>query len=347
MEAVMYARTTSASWALEVVRLLENFGLDCISLLAELGVEYSALDDPQARLTQDTLTRLWRKAVEVSGDPSVGLALGRAVGPRSFHVVGLAMMTSDTLRQGFERLVRYQRVMSEGAELSLVSLTEGEALILGMQGDRLPVTRHSIEAPLAGVLSIARALSGQTLCPVKVLMVGPRPADIGSYRAMFRSPLYFNASDYALIFKREDVEKPLRSANPEIARCNDALADDYLRGLSGSRVTYQVRRVLRKLLSEADATRQRVASELCVSGRTLQRRLLNEGVSFHALLDCTRRELALEYMAQSDVPLVEIAERLGFSDATSFNRAFRRWFDISPGRYRNLLNQDHENVCGC
>jgi hypothetical protein len=78
----------------------------------------SPLDDPDARFPQDSMTRLWQLAVELSGNPAIGLNMARVVRPASFHVVGYALMSSRTLAEGFERLVRYQRIIAESSDLS-------------------------------------------------------------------------------------------------------------------------------------------------------------------------------------------------------------------------------------
>jgi AraC-like DNA-binding protein len=102
-------------------------------------------------------------------------------------------------------------------------------------------------------------------------------------------------------------------------------------------VTHQVRQVLCRLLPQGEPKREAVAQALLLSERTLQRRLQEEGTSYQQLLDDTRRELAEQYLAQPNLPLLEIAYLLGFADPSNFFRAFRRWFDATPGEYRARL----------
>ena len=131
----MSERTTSSSWAMGIVKALEMDGLDCRDLFNQLGLDYAALDDPDARFPQDSMTRLWQRAVALSGNPAIGLNMGKVVRPASFHVVGYALMSSRTLAEGFQRLVRYQRIIAESADLSFRLLDEGYALILTVHGD--------------------------------------------------------------------------------------------------------------------------------------------------------------------------------------------------------------------
>ncbi|MCY1450977.1 HTH-type transcriptional regulator VirS [compost metagenome] len=97
--------------------------------------------------------------------------------------------------------------------------------------------------------------------------------------------------------------------------------------------------MLCRLLPQGEPKREVVASSMHLSQRTLQRRLQEEGVSFQQLLDDTRRELAEQYLAQPNLTLLEIAYLLGFADPSNFFRAFRRWFDSTPGEYRARLEE--------
>ncbi|MCY1560941.1 HTH-type transcriptional regulator VirS [compost metagenome] len=118
---------------------------------------------------------------------------------------------------------------------------------------------------------------------------------------------------------------------------HDRFAGEYLARFSESRVTHLARQVLCRLLPQGEPKREAVAQALHLSQRTLQRRLQEEATSFQHLLDDTRRELAEQYLAQPNLTLLEVAYLLGFADPSNFFRAFRRWFDITPGEYRARL----------
>ena len=102
-------------------------------------------------------------------------------------------------------------------------------------------------------------------------------------------------------------------------------------------MSYRAREVIIRRLPDGEPRRDEVAGELCMSERTLQRRLEEEATSFVQLLDDTRRELAEQYLGRLHLSLAQAAYLLGFSDQSSFFRACRRWFDLSPGQYRSQL----------
>lgn len=333
----MSERTTSSSWARGIVEALELDGLDSRQLFAELGMDHAALNDPEARFTQDDMTRLWQRALSLSGNPAIGLNMAQGVRPSSFSVVGYALMSSRTLRDGLSRLVRYQRIIAEGADLSLRAETQGYVLSLAIHGDRLPPAPQSSEASLAYLLTFCRWVAGMSVQPLQVRIRGAAPANPAPYLQVFGNTLQFDSSEYALVFTRDVLERPLPTANEELAQLHDRFAGEYLARFSDSRVSHMARQVLCRLLPQGEPKREVVAQALHLSQRTLQRRLQEEGSSFQTLLEDTRRELALQYLAQPERSLLEIAYLLGFADPSNFFRAFRRWFDTTPGEYRARL----------
>lgn len=339
-------RTTSSSWAGAIALALERAGLDSRDLFAELGLDYGVLADPDGRIAQDDMTRLWRRAVERSGDPSIGLNLAQVTHPGCLHVVGYALMASRTLKEGLERLVRYQRIIAEGADLRLCREGGAYALALTVHGDTLTASRQAGEASLAGCLAFCRWLAGDALHPLEVQFRDEPPASQQRYAQLFQAPLRFGRPDYRLVFAAEDLERPLPTANEALAQLHDRFAGDYLARFAGNPTTHRARQVLCRLLPGGEPRREAVAQALHLSERTLQRRLQEEGSSFQQLLDETRKELAGQYLAQADMALLEIAYLLGFADPSAFFRAFKRWYRLTPGEYRALRGDSEEPASG-
>ncbi|KJZ49448.1 AraC family transcriptional regulator [Pseudomonas fluorescens] len=330
----MSQRTTSSSWASTIVRSLEMGGVDCRSLFERLGMDYSALSDPEARFPQDCMTGLWHLAVEASGNPVIALNMAQVVRPSSFHVVGYALMSSRNLHEGISSLVRYQRIIGESADLSFHPTSDGYELTLAIHGDRLPSARESAEGSLAYILAFCRWLACRPLTPRLVSFSGPAPANLKPYCEVFQAPLKFNAEHYALLFDRTDLDAPLHSANEALAHLHERFAGEYLARFSDGQITHQVRQLLCRLLPQGEPKREVVAQTILMSERTLQRRLQAEGTGFHQLLDGTRRELASQYLVQPNLTLQEISYLLGFAAPSNFFRAFRRWFNTTPNEYR-------------
>ena len=330
-------RTTSSSWANAIIQALEFEGLDGRQLFSELQLDPLLLKDPDARIPQDQMTRLWQRAVVQSGNPAIGLNMARVIRPAHFNVVAFSLMSSSSLREGFMRIVRYQRIIGEAADIALQPLPDRYRLELAIHGDTLPAAAQSHDAVMAYAIAFCRWMTGQQLVPLEASFTYPQPADTSAYAALFGCPLLFGAPRYSLTFSRDVMEAPLATGNAALAQAHDRLAGEYLARFEHSRVTHQARQVLCRLLPQGEPKRLAVAGALRMSTRTLQRRLQEEGNSFQQLLDETRRELALQYLGQPQLTLLEVAYLLGFADPSNFFRAFKRWFGMPPGQYREQL----------
>src|SRR5262249_28179781 len=131
----------------------------------------------------------------------------------------------------------------------------------------------------------------------------------------------------------------LPTSNPQLSQLHERFAGEYLRQFDHAQTSYRAREVIIRRLPDGEPRRDKVAAELCMSERTLRRRLEEEATSFIALLDGTRRELAEQYLGRLHLSLAQAAYLLGFADQRSFFRACRRWFDLSPGQYRSQLHR--------
>lgn len=129
-------------------------------------------------------------------------------------------------------------------------------------------------------------------------------------------------------------ESRLEGANPELARLNDEVALRYLARFDRDKLNSRLRAALVEQLPRGEPSAAKLAVMLNLSLRSLQRRLADEGTSYEDLLTSTRRELALSHLADRRYSIGEVAYLLGFADASSFNRAFKRWTGQTPGQYR-------------
>jgi AraC-like DNA-binding protein len=108
-------------------------------------------------------------------------------------------------------------------------------------------------------------------------------------------------------------------------------------------LTERIRRMLRRYLAEEMPSLEEVSDMLATTPQTLRRRLQREGQGYQMIKDALRRDVAVEYLTQSDLPLLEVAARVGFSEASTFHRAFKAWTGLTPGAYRQAHNEPAED----
>lgn len=329
-----HTATALTSWAKAIRKALEAAGHDPKPLFLQAGLELSALDDPNARYPVESTLRLWQQVVRVTGDPAFGLVAARYVSPTTFHALGYSLVASPTLKDAFERLVRYFRVVSDAAELEFRTVGDEYHFELRVDIGGPEPALESIDAFACVIVRMCRGLYRRDYAPLRVSLRRPAPTDPTPYTRAFRAPLSFGASANLLVFDRASFETTLEGANSELARHNDEIAAKYLAHFDRHNITNRVHGVLVQQLSLGEPSQQKIADALHMSLRNLQRRLASEGTSYKDILNDTRRELALSYIKDLRYSVSEITYLLGFSDTSSFNRAFRRWTGQAPTLYR-------------
>jgi AraC-like DNA-binding protein len=333
---MLTSETGRAQSILFLVDQGEALGLSRARLLEVAGVTEAELSDPDGRLPLTRYWDLWRYIANEIPDPDLGLELGQRVQVRDTGVVGYAMLHSGTLGSALERLVRFGKIFTQRADLSLEP--SGDSWLLIQQ--QPPLYRGFRQVPdvrLASIISVCRQITGRDLSPSLVLFPYPRPADVGAHRRLFRCDSSFDEPCGGLAFRSGDIQLALGAADEVLAGYLDEVAALRLERLpkDGS-FAERVRRVIWNHLSEGQPTVSRVASELAVSGRTLQRRLREEERSFAEVVEDLRREKAQALLQDRNLAIYEVGYLLGYSDATAFYRAFRRWHGTSPSQYRQL-----------
>ncbi len=171
------------------------------------------------------------------------------------------------------------------------------------------------------------------VCRLELRRAEPPASD--PYTEVFRAPVRFGATADRLCFTDEEWITPIEGADESLARVLEEhariLAQRMPQATSGFRA--QVEKTIAAGVPDGGSA-TKVARALHVSVRTLQRKLVAEGTTFREVYDTVTGQLALNYLSDPKVSIAEVAFLLGFSDPSSFNRAFRRWTGETPGRWR-------------
>ncbi len=323
-----------SSWALLVAKALQAEGHESQALFRRAGLDPAKLRDPDARYPVEGMRRLWRLAVQVTGDPYFGLKAAGFWHPTTMNALGYSWMASDSLRDALTRMARYGRLVTTVAEMTLEEFDDHFAFRVRPLMARSKVPNEAIDAGLATFVGMCRTSYGEDFHPLRVVTQRPEFHDPTRYVEYFCAPVEFSAPDNILYFSKEALEAHLPTANPRLARVNDRVITDYLAQFDKGSTAMRVRAKLIDLLSAGNVTQQEVADSLHMSLRTLQRKLGGEKTSYKDLLDETRRELANQYLRQACLSVSEVTYLLGFSEPSNFARAFKRWTGRTPSEFR-------------
>ena len=159
--------------------------------------------------------------------------------------------------------------------------------------------------------------------------------DIGVYEEHFGCPVHFESGRDALLVSEESIDAPNKLGDETIAGFFDRHLEHQLASLpENTSLELRVRRAVANVLSEGVPTLSSIAAELAMSGRTLQRRLSEDGHSFQSVVDMARKDLAQRLLSETDYSLAEVAFLTGFAEQSGFTRAFKRWAGQTPRSYR-------------
>lgn len=317
-----------------LLKVLEPCGVSREELLQNTGVVDSGPLGALS-LTAGQLDTACSNALAFSKDSQLGLKFGSQISIASQGIFGYALMTSATIGDALNLLVRYNRVIlpSIGIELQ----RHEHQLELWVKAAHLPqdLQRFYTEVLYAAIINSGSILLGRQTAIINLQLGYSPPEDLKLYHAIFGPQLRFDSARSAMFFDYASLDSAISTSNP-VARDIFRRECDRLvmRDVSGGMVSERVQHILLQAGSEFP-TSAGVASLLHMSESTLQRHLAKEGNRFQQLLDQLRYRLAREYLQGTNLPVAEIACLLGFSDAANFRRSFKRWSGATPTDLRS------------
>jgi AraC-like DNA-binding protein len=317
-----------------IPEVLRELGVEPGAVLAAAGIESARLQDPHSTIPFTTMGRLAAECAALTGCPHFGLLVGGREGLPALGLVGFLVQHSPDVGTGLRNLVAHIRHFQRGAVTTL-STDEGTACLgFDIYLEQVEGQDQIYDGAIAVYTNVMRALCGPTWRPSEVAFAHGRPADLRPYQRFFGAPLRFDAERNCVAFPGAWLDQPIPGAEPMLyqilQRQVDALDED-----AGAGFASAVRGIVRTLLVGNRCSVEEAAAVFGIHRRTLHRRLKREGVTFDALVEGVRAELAKELLAARQTPLSRVASTLGYADVSAFSRAFRRWFGTTPARWRS------------
>lgn len=326
--------TTLGSVAGLLAGTLRGCGIDPEPLFRQAGIDLARAADPDARVETRRMLDVWGLAIEATGNPCVGLLAARQFQPAALHGLGFAWLASDTLHDALNRLVRYSRFINSATEFRMEAGAETTDLVAVIPDIFPNYVPAGADLGMAVFLRMCQITTGEALLPVHVSLQRPRPDCEAEFVRVFGASIDYDRPDNRLRFDNAVLNRPLTTANPELARINDQTVVDYLARFDRASIAMQVRAKIIEQLPDGMPKQEHIADTLHVSLRSLQRRLKEEETSFKDLLEDTRQSLAEQYLREHHRSIGEITYLLGFSEPSNFTRAFKRWTGKTPVEYR-------------
>lgn len=317
---------------------LEQLGLQPSHVLRQANLPATLNLDDAAFITTPKLFAVWYAIEFLSRDPAFGIKMVRETRTAKHKLAFIAASYSADFREGIARIARFKRLCSP----DLLNLTES--------GGKLYLTNHwpfgtepepplSVDANFALVLELGRRGTGKHIVPLALTLRRRDPGG-GEHSAYFACPIHFGASCDQMVLSAQDLDLSFIGHNPELLQMFVPALADAKREMEGqARVSDQVKLNIKRALASGNPDVARVAQEIGLSVRTLQRRIMEEGKTFRTLLNESKLELASQFLSDPSIDIKEVAYLLGYDDTNSFHRAFREWEGVTPTQWRQANRQ--------
>jgi AraC-like DNA-binding protein len=319
--------------ALHLVELAARWQVTSTELLAGSNVTEASLADPATRLPLPLFERLIERGRALTGEPGLGFHLGLSMRISAHGHLGFAAMTATTLGEALAIAERFTPTRTTAIALRL-EVDGDRALVVIDERARFGSARDVIILSLVvGIWQIGNALTAQSLRG-GVDIAFAEPSYFARFASLAPGPVRFGQPRHQLVFDKSILDLPLVLSDPAAQRLAQEQCERELEAI-GPRgaVVAGVRAHLPRDDGGFDSL-PRIAKKMHMSVRTLKRKLEVDGTSYSELLDEQRRGKAMLLLRRDDLAIEEIADRLGYSDAANFTRAFRRWTGTTPKAFR-------------
>jgi AraC-like DNA-binding protein len=333
MPAERQMRTANFSGFAGFVR---NRGGDPRSILERHGMDPRAIRDPDSHINCKSLVDVLEYCSTVFNDSLFGLRLAEQQDAEVFGCVTALCRAAPTLRAAIDSFIEYLPVVhSPLTMLELVEGTETAELRWGVRSD-LGVNNQAHYQGALLDLNLLRMVGGRNFRASYVnLAINARLRDIPQVEAKLGCRFHSRAATNAVAFPTAMLDLPVASAN----RVLFTLLGGYLdrvKDASRKTIVARVQDYVRGSLPSGTCSIEYCAKKLGTSVRTLQAQLGDTGLKFSDILEAQRMEFAKIYLEQKQLSLDQVAALLGYSEQSSFGRAFKRWTGSTPQRYRAM-----------
>jgi AraC-like DNA-binding protein len=305
--------------------------------LGSVGLSEQALGARRLPLDLATYCSLMELAAQETQNSNFGLWFGQQFQPEALGLIGDIALASPTVGAAFENLCTLFPYHQQATQTRC--WFDGSLMHLDYQilDGQIIARRQDAELTMGMFVNLLRRLLGATWGPEEIHFEHPRPEAANEHQRAFGAAVYFGQPTNGLLFRPPDFQQ--RIGGGDLVRLTQLRAE--LTALTGgpgnpsllSRTKGEIRR---RLTCGAPQVEQ-VANALGLPRWTLQRRLADQGLTFSQAVEQVRQDLSRLYLAQSHIPLADIAQALGYSEVSAFTRAVKRWSGTSPARLRRNL----------
>ncbi len=309
-------------------------GLDVAAIYQRLGYDAEKLALRELRTPHQQQAFFWSTVESVTHDPEVGLHLCPHLPVFRGEVLEYLMFSSRTFGEGLKRSLKYIRLISDAISMRIVDDEQGvRVAVVGTAVDA-PQLRHTEILVVYELIQFARAVTEKSYSPQRILLRCSQRASDAEYEKVFGCPVTFGGRESEIWFDRRLLDYRSPHFDPDLLQLHEDLAEKRLMKLKREDLVERIRGVFAQRLELENCDLEEVARELDIAPRRLRFELARTGTSFSQILADFRFSLAKRLLARTDEAIENIVYLTGFSEPSTFYRAFKRWSGKTPVQYR-------------
>ena len=324
-----------------LVKLLVTQGVKLEALLADTGITLNDFIQLEHTVVFEQYRRLLNNARRLTLDNSYALKLGEQFFINHDGILACRVMSSDNPDQAMALLETYQSLFTQVLHFSFESDDNGGVFTIEEKVPLGSILPHFIEFTFSALFCLGRFCLGQAHMDIEIEFNYACPGSQLVFEDFFNNPVRFNAKHNRVVFPAHTLKQSIIFANVLAANENEKLCQQHLSQVQSDEILIKrVKKVIRDM-PFTHVSLENLAEKLHMSPRSLRRHLQNHGVNYKTLLENERKRLALKCIEANDSSLDDIAHELGYLNASSFSRAFKRWFGVAPLHYRQKGVTEH------
>lgn len=308
-------------------------GCNAEDLLRKAGISQELLATSKARVPAQNYSQLSQEIIELLQDEAHGF-LSSPMRPGTFAMMCYASIHCPTLGQVLQRGLDFYHIVSDSLKLEISTEDDITCYKLSVDSEENDPSHVMTISLLAIIHRLSSWLIGKNVNLHSVTFTHSRPEHANIYNLLFKAPVQFDQLENCLRFSTSYMDMPNTQSEQNleeflsIPSLNLMTIPDYQNSL-----VEKIRLMIKKDVETHFPDLELIAEKLELSSATLRRRLRTEGTSYQIIKDDIRRDTAIYHLSKGAISIEQVAEKVGFTEATSFYRAFKRWTGVTPRDY--------------
>lgn len=314
-----------------VISALEKkTGISINEMLKEVTLDEKTLKETK-KIKSYKLSAIFRYCMEKTNNQNLSLDLGASISYQSLGLLGYLLLNTKNLKEMIEKFNTYQKLISNHLKFNFFD--EGEYYKFAIyinENKYIPVPSFHAEVHLTAILTILTQILGQKVIPKKTFFAYSKQNKSENFYSIFGKNIFYEQEENAIFFDKKELDIPVENADQAMLSFFENQVKSLLSEIQNSTIFNKVEKEILKNIGNKEITIDLIASNLGFSIRTLQNYLKSESKTFSLALSNIRKKLSKHYLINTDLDDHTIAILLGYSEISSFYRAFKKWHGKTP-----------------